>query len=96
MERLGLDDVFDAVVGWEDTRESKPAPAPILLALKKLDLRPQDALMVGDSHIDVTAAKGAGVASAGACWGTQARDLLLRSRPDYIVESPEELSALLS
>ena len=96
MERLGLDGVFDVVVGWEDVQESKPAPGPILFALKKLGLHAGDALMVGDSHNDVKAAKMAGVSSAGVGWGTRDRGLLVQAGPDYMVESPTELTSLLS
>ena len=94
MQRLGCDDLFDIVVGWGDAHESKPAPAPILFALDKLGIGIQDALMVGDSHIDITSAKRAGVTSAGAAWGTLSRELLVKAEPDYILESPSELFSL--
>ena len=95
MARLGMDDVFDVVVGWPDVTESKPAPAPILFALDKLGLDQTDVLMVGDSHIDVTAAKNANVASAGAAWGTLVRELLIEAGPDYILESPQDIHPLI-
>ena len=94
MDRLGLAGAFDLVVGWEDVQESKPAPAPILFALEKLGLDPRDALMVGDSHVDVTAARRAGVKSAGATWGTVARELLEQANPDYLIDSPSDLCRL--
>ena len=94
MQRLGCDDLFDIVVGWGDAHESKPAPAPILFALDKLGIGIHDALMVGDSHIDITSAKRAGVTSAGAAWGTLSRELLVKAEPDYILESPSELFSL--
>ena len=94
MQRLGCDDLFDVVVGWGDAHESKPAPAPILFAVDKLGIGIQDAMMVGDSHIDITSAKRAGVTSAGAAWGTLSRELLVQAEPDYILESPSELFSL--
>ena len=96
MERLGLGEMFDPVVGWEDVRENKPAPAAILLALERLGIGKTEALMVGDSHIDVIAAKRAGVLSAGATWGTVAMDLLIRAGPDYLVDHPSRLCPLVS
>lgn len=94
MSRLGLDGVFDLVVGWGDVEESKPDPGPILFALDTLAVDRRDALMIGDSHVDIVAAKRAGVASAAADWGTLARDLLIEAGPDYVVTAPSELRAL--
>ena len=51
--------------------------------------------MVGDSHIDIRTAKNAGVASAGATWGTLAKDLLLETGPDYLLDSPSDLMSIL-
>lgn len=95
MERMGLDSVFDVVVGWPDVKESKPAPAPLFFALDQLGVSPQDALMVGDSHIDVKAAKNAGVTSAAATWGTLNQDLLTEAEPDYLLSTPSDLNSLI-
>ncbi len=43
-----LQNYFDHVITYEDTRERKPHPKPFLLALERLGCRPQDAIMVGD------------------------------------------------
>jgi pyrophosphatase PpaX len=96
LERVGLSETFDLVVGWEDTAESKPEPGPILFALERLGVTAAEAIMVGDSHVDITAAKRAGVSSVGATWGTVARDLLLDSKPDHLLDSPRDLLSLLS
>jgi pyrophosphatase PpaX len=95
MQRLGVLDLFDCVVGWGDVEESKPKPAPILFALDKLDITSAEALMVGDSHIDITAAKNADVTSAGALWGATAKELLVQSEPDYLLETPAQVCGLV-
>jgi phosphoglycolate phosphatase len=51
--------------------------------------------MVGDSVSDIRYAKRVGVHSIAATWGWQARDLLVREKPDFIVDSVRELAALL-
>lgn len=96
LERVGLAHFFDLVIGWEDVTESKPAPEPVLLAVNRLGVAPEEAMMVGDSHVDVTASKAAGVPSVGATWGTLARKLLIDSGPDYLIDSPHELLPLIS
>ena len=52
---------FDAVVTYEDYTYPKPHPEPLQVALKKLDVRPNEAVYIGDSHVDVEAATTAGV-----------------------------------
>ncbi len=96
LERLEVIEIFDLIVGWEDVQESKPSPAPILFALDKLQVDKDDAIMVGDSHIDIRAAKNAGIASAGATWGTVAKTLLVQAGPDFIVDSPLQLASVVS
>ncbi len=87
--------LFDLIVGWEDVKETKPLPGPILFAMEKLGLNRDEVIMVGDSHIDIRTAKNAGVASAGATWGTLAKDLLLEVGPDYLLDSPSDLMSIL-
>ena len=55
---LGLDSFFDTVVALDDTGKKKPDPAPFRLALGRLDVEPQDAIMIGDwAERDVVGAK---------------------------------------
>ncbi len=59
---LGWDDHFDVLVGSGDAEEDKPHPAPIFLALKQMGLEPSpDIWFIGDSHVDLEAAKNAGL-----------------------------------
>lgn len=70
--KLGLDDVLDSreisqffnvLVAREDYRESKPAPDSLLVAARLLLIPPEKIVYVGDSHVDVEAAKAAGMMS---------------------------------
>ena len=40
--------IFDAVVTFEETGERKPSPGPFKAIMKKLDVKPEECLMVGD------------------------------------------------
>jgi len=67
---LKLDDFFDEVVTFEDTRKRKPDPAPFRKALKTLGLKPEDTLMVGDwPERDMQGAKKLGMQTAFAKYG---------------------------
>ena len=55
---LNLYHFFDAVITFDDSGERKPSSIPFELALKKLKLKPQDSLMIGDwPDRDVVGAK---------------------------------------
>lgn len=64
---------FDTLVGIGDASEAKPAAAPLLLALEKLQCSPSEALMVGDSSADAQCAQAAGVAFAAHTQGYASR-----------------------
>ncbi len=60
-ELKGLMHLFKVVVGYLDTDQHKPHPAPLLFALGKLGLNPDEAIYVGDTPTDVAAARAAGM-----------------------------------
>ncbi|MDD5093558.1 MAG: HAD family hydrolase [Dehalococcoidia bacterium] len=59
LRKFDLERYFTAIVGQEDCDEQKPSPKPILAALGKLGVRPQEAMYVGDMEEDLVAAKAA-------------------------------------
>ncbi|MDP8986321.1 MAG: phosphoglycolate phosphatase [Pseudomonadota bacterium] len=59
LKRLQLMTWIDAVVGGDTCERRKPDPQPLLFACQSLSLSPSQALMVGDSINDVTAARAA-------------------------------------
>lgn len=52
---------FKYSVSLEDTVKHKPDPEPLLLIVKKLNIRPEEAVYVGDAETDFQAAKSAGM-----------------------------------
>jgi len=60
LERLGLSDWLDVIVTGDDSDALKPDPAPLRLAAERLGVAVEDCLMIGDSAIDVAAARAAG------------------------------------
>jgi putative hydrolase of the HAD superfamily len=59
---MGMDNLFDVVVAYEDTGRKKPDKAPFEAALKKLKVKPEEAVMVGDWYErDVEGAKKLGM-----------------------------------
>ncbi|MEK7077114.1 MAG: HAD-IA family hydrolase, partial [Patescibacteria group bacterium] len=52
---------FKVAVGYEDTRRHKPHPAPLLLAAKRLRVRQEECVYIGDVESDIRAARAAGM-----------------------------------
>lgn len=73
---LGLDRHFAGVVGDDGRRPLKPSPLPMVDACKLAGVRPEEAVMVGDTLHDWESARGAGVPFVGVSWGYGAADSL--------------------
>jgi pyrophosphatase PpaX len=87
-----LEEQFEVVIGHEDTERHKPDPEPVLEALRRLDVQPDEAAYVGDSPFDIRAGKDAGTFAIAVSWGgIHADDVLLAEKPDAFVHSPDEL-----
>lgn len=57
------------VVGGDTTAHTKPHPAPLLEAARRLGVAAESCLYVGDDERDVIAGRAAGMATAVAAWG---------------------------
>jgi len=88
---LGLAPYFQVVIGWQAHLAIKPDPELINLALGRLEGRPEEALMVGDTLADVAAARAAGVAVAVVGGGFVDLAELREAGPDLVLERLSDL-----
>jgi pyrophosphatase PpaX len=94
--RIPIAHLFETVLGGDETERHKPDPEPLLLALERLGSKPEEAAYVGDAPFDVQAAKAAGVFAIGVTWGgIHSRERLEAEHPDALVDTTEELLAVL-
>ena len=94
--RVPIAHLFETVVGGDETARHKPDPEPLLFALDRMGASPEEATYIGDAPFDVQAAKAAGLFSIGVTWGgIHARELLEAKHPDALVDTAEELYAIL-
>ena len=61
MERFGLRDTLELILGSYDVTHHKPHPEGILKALDQMGVAPEELLYCGDTILDAQAAQGAGV-----------------------------------
>ena len=90
---LGVESAFRAVVGGDEAPR-KPAPDGLLRICATLGARPQDALLVGDSAVDLATGKAAGVPVCAVTWGLGERAALASA--DYLCDTPMEVRELLA
>ncbi len=74
----------------------KPAPDTIFKALHALGATADKALFIGDSEVDIRAAKNAGVTCVGVTWGFRDKAELAREGADYLIDRPAELADILA
>jgi predicted PurR-regulated permease PerM/phosphoglycolate phosphatase-like HAD superfamily hydrolase len=86
-----LDGLVKVIVGREDTWRIKPHPDPIRHAAKELEVPIERCLMVGDTTVDVLAARSAGARSVGVLSGFGVEKDLDRAGADMIVDSVGDL-----
>jgi len=84
LEMSGILGYFDVVVSGEDTVNSKPHPEPLLRALRLLKIRPERAVMIGDTEADILAGKSAGTKTIGVSSGFHG-SRIVESHPDFVI-----------
>lgn len=74
-----------------DETGSKPDPAMLRELLALYGLKPQDAVMIGDTSYDLEMAHRINMPAIGVNWGVHDADTLKKHKPGAIVESVDEL-----
>jgi phosphoglycolate phosphatase len=92
---LGLADFFVQVYGGNSFETKKPDPLGVKTLLRETGASPDNAMIVGDSSIDVLTGRNAGIATCGVTYGF-APHTLCEAPPDVVVESPRELAELFA
>ncbi len=61
LTRLDIASFFSILITADETENFKPHPEPVLLALKHLNSKAQESLLIGDSSGDILAGRAAGI-----------------------------------
>ncbi|WP_434695505.1 HAD-IIIA family hydrolase [Pseudomonas sp. Z1-14] len=91
----GWDDYFDITRAADETA-SKPHPLMLEQILAHCNVRPEQALMVGDSSFDLQMARNAGMGSVAVSYGAQTIEALRAFEPCLAIDHFPELHAWLS
>lgn len=86
LQRMQYQDLFSVVITRHDVFRLKPHPAPVQEAIDRLNVPPQRCIMVGDTALDVRAARRAGAYAVGVLSGFDRREELERAGAHLILE----------
>ena len=91
---LGFEKYFAATICPSES-EPKPSPMMVNLLLEKYRLKPEEAVVIGDSEHDLKMARNAGVDSVAVTYGAMSRKELEEYCPTYIVDTVQQLQQTL-
>ena len=95
VDALGLGQYFSQVYGGNSFGTKKPDPEGALKLLAETGVAPEQAAIVGDSHVDVRTGRNAGLWTVGVTYGF-ATHTLEDEAPDVLVDSAEDLGIVFS
>ena len=96
MNHSRLSGFMDIIVSGDTTKKKKPDPLPILHALNQLNIEPKDAIMVGDSVIDIEAGFAAGTYIFTVPYGYQFGESIISDKVDYAMSNFSELTQIIN
>jgi phosphoglycolate phosphatase len=94
VEALGLAGYFASVYGGNSFATKKPDPLGVRVILEETGVAADEALMIGDSSIDVLTGRNAGMWTCGVTYGFSPGSLE-EVPPDVVIDSAPELGELL-
>ncbi|NJN44877.1 MAG: HAD family hydrolase [Anaerolineae bacterium] len=96
LDHFDLTPYFQCVASGQSTARTKPFPDPIKWAAKKMGVKPEECLMVGDTTVDIRAGVAAKAQTVGVLCGFGERAELERAGADVILEETKDLLGILS
>ncbi len=91
LDKFNLGQYFNAVIDGDMVKYGKPHPEPYLLAMQKLNVNPENCIIIEDADNGITAGKAAG-ARVIALTTSLAREKLQHA--DYIVDNLKEVKEI--
>lgn len=94
IDALGMGGFFAQVYGGNSFATKKPDPEGARVLLEENGVKPEEAAIVGDSHVDIETGRNAGLWTMGVNYGFSAHSFE-SSPPDVLVDTPRELAEVL-
>jgi phosphoglycolate phosphatase len=96
LDALNLSHYFDVVLGSDSVGEKKPSPKPVLRIVEMVKVKPDEAVIVGDSNYDIEAGRAAGIKTIAVTYGYRGVEFLSGADGmiDHFPELPSKLEEL--
>lgn len=91
LKELGIFDKIGILISGDDVTKKKPSGEGINTILQFYGLKPEEAIMIGDSTADIKAAREAGVAVASVLWDCYSIDAVKGMNGEMLFNTVEEL-----
>lgn len=91
LQALDLLAPFQLLLGGDSVTHKKPHPMSLQHALQYFELKPHQALMIGDSRNDVEAAHAAGIQCIALSYGYNHGEPITDCNPDLVLDSLQQL-----
>jgi HAD superfamily hydrolase (TIGR01549 family) len=95
LEQFDLVTYFDVIVTGLSAPHTKPFPDPVYLAARKMNVQPEECLMIGDTTVDIRAGKSAGAQTVGVLCGFGEEQELKDIGADLIIPCTPDLLKVL-
>ena len=86
----------DIIYGQRDGVPTKPDPTLALMAMKSLDVIPEECVFLGDSGVDIKTAVNSGAIPVGALWGFRDKDELVANGAKHLIDEPFKLLEIIN
>jgi phosphoglycolate phosphatase len=92
---LGMAPYFMSIYGGNSFNTKKPNPEGLLTVMAEAGAKPDETVLIGDSHVDVKTARNGGAWVIGCTFGLSP-ETLAANQPDILVDSPVDWTAALN
>ena len=95
LNKLGIQDYFEHVIGGDDIGCMKPSSCPLDISMNRLNTNKEEAIIVGDMDIDIVAGKTAGIITCGVTYGIGEKEDIIKAKPDFIIDDIIDLKNII-
>ena len=95
LNRTRIIDFFDVVLARDNVPKPKPNPEHLRMVLQELNIEPHEAIVVGDTEMDIKPCKALGVKVVSVTTGIRTEEELMKFDPDFIISELDQLLSLI-
>lgn len=82
---------MDVIMTPEKTEKHKPDSEPVVKACEELNIKTEQAIMVGDSNYDIISGNEAGCYTVAVNYSVLSKDEINKAKPNYWINKPMEI-----